>query len=461
MATTIIMPQMGYDMREGTVVRWRKQEGEPISRGEIIAEIETDKATVEMEAFSSGVLGRIVAEEGRTVPVGELIAIITEPGEAVPAVEDMTTGQPTTPTPAQVPQSRPPAPGQTPPAAAATGEVRASPIARRLAVEKGIDLAQVAGTGPGGRITESDVLAYEESVKTAPAAASDGRGDLTAAPPGDVRASPIARRLGREKGIDLAQVTGTGPGGRITESDVLAYEERIEAAAAAPPDGRVELTRMRRAIARVTTQSKREAPHFYVTSEIDMTEAMALRRQLNEALQDGTRVSVNDMIVKAVARVLEKYPNFNASFQEDYLRLNPDLNIGIAIALEEGLIVPAIPGCQNKSLAEIARASSDLRERAGGGTLRAEEYTGATFSVSNLGMFDVDSFAAIIFPPNAAVLAVGSVKEQPVVRDGQIAIAQIMKATISVDHRVADGAEGAQFLMEVKQYLERPVSLLL
>jgi pyruvate dehydrogenase E2 component (dihydrolipoamide acetyltransferase) len=454
---------MGYDMREGTVVRWRKQEGEPISRGEIIAEIETDKATVEMEAFSSGVLGRIVAEEGRTVPVGELIAIITEPGEAVPAVEDMTGGRAATTTPSQAAQP-PPAPQQTSPAAApspaVSGEVRASPIARRLAVEKGIDLAQVAGTGPGGRITESDVLAYEESLKTAPAAASDGRGDLTAAPPGDVRASPIARRLGREKGIDLAQVTGTGPGGRITESDVLAYEERIEAAAT-PPDGRVELTRMRRAIARVTTQSKREAPHFYVTSEIDMTEAMALRRQLNEALQDGTRVSVNDMIVKAVARVLEKYPNFNASFQEDYLRLNPDLNIGIAIALEEGLIVPAIPGCQNKSLAEIARASSDLRERAGGGTLRAEEYTGATFSVSNLGMFDVDSFAAIIFPPNAAVLAVGSVKEQPVVRDGQIAIAQIMKATISVDHRVADGAEGAQFLMEVKQYLERPVSLLL
>jgi pyruvate dehydrogenase E2 component (dihydrolipoamide acetyltransferase) len=394
------MPQMGYDMREGTVVRWRKQEGEPISRGEIIAEIETDKATVEMEAFSSGVLGRIVAEEGRTVPVGELIAIITEPGEAVPAVEDMTGGRAATTTPSQAAQP-PPAPQQTSPAAAPSPAVS-----------------------------------------------------------GEVRASPIARRLAVEKGIDLAQVTGTGPGGRITESDVLAYEERIEAAAT-PPDGRVELTRMRRAIARVTTQSKREAPHFYVTSEIDMTEAMALRRQLNEALQDGTRVSVNDMIVKAVARVLEKYPNFNASFQEDYLRLNPDLNIGIAIALEEGLIVPAIPGCQNKSLAEIARASSDLRERAGGGTLRAEEYTGATFSVSNLGMFDVDSFAAIIFPPNAAVLAVGSVKEQPVVRDGQIAIAQIMKATISVDHRVADGAEGAQFLMEVKQYLERPVSLLL
>ena len=171
-------------------------------------------------------------------------------------------------------------------------------------------------------------------------------------------------------------------------------------------------------------------------------------------------MSVNDMVVKAAAKALDKYPHFNASFHEDYLQLNDDINIGIAVALDEGLIVPAIGGCQNRSLAEIASASTDLIERAQSGTLRAEEYTGATFSVSNLGMFEVDSFAAIIFPPNSAVLAVGMVKEQPVVRDGQVAIAQVMKATVSVDHRVADGAEGAQFLMEVKRYLEHPVTLL-
>ena len=230
----------------------------------------------------------------------------------------------------------------------------------------------------------------------------------------------------------------------------------------AAPAERIELTRMRRAIAAVTVQSKRETPHFYITAEIDMTQAMALRRQINDALQDGTRVSVNDMIVKAATKTLETFPKFNASFQEDHLQIHPDINIGIAIALDEGLIVPAIMGCQNKSLAEIARASGDLGQRAQGGTLRTEEYTGSTFSISNLGMFGaIDSFAAIIFPPNAAVLAVGTVKEQPVVREGQITVAQIMKGTISVDHRVADGAEGAQFLMELKRHLENPVSLLL
>ena len=412
MATNIVMPQMGYDMREGTVVRWRKQEGEAVSRGDVIAEIETDKATVEMEAYQTGVLGRIVVAEGRTVPVGELIAVVTEPGEEAPSLEELV--------------SPPPSEATTAPA-----EQASSP-----------------GVAP-----VSQAVPAEETTAAAPA--------------GEVRASPIARRLAREKGLDLVQVVGTGPGGRITEADVLAYEEQMKAAApeavpaaAAPLAGRVELTRMRRAIARVTTQSKREAPHFYVTSEIDMTEAMTFHRQLNDTLEDDTRISVNDMVVKAAAKVLEKLPSFNASFQEDYLQLNPDVNIGIAVALEEGLIVPAIGTCQNKSLVEIARASGDLIQRAQKGTLRAEEYTGATFSISNLGMFDVDSFAAIIFPPNAAVLAVGTVKEQPVVRDGQVAIAQTMKATLSVDHRVADGAEGARFLMEVKRYLEHPVSLL-
>ena len=243
-----------------------------------------------------------------------------------------------------------------------------------------------------------------------------------------MRATPIARRLAREKGLDLAQITGTGPGGRITEADVLGYEEQAKAApppapAAVPggrPGDRIELSRMRRAIARVTVQSKREAPHFYITSEIDMSEAMAFRRQVNDALQDGTRVSVNDLVIRAATRTLERFPNFNASFQEDYIQLHSEINIGFAVAMEDGLIVPVLGNCGNKSLAEVAKASSDLIERAQRGTLRAEEYTGSTFSISNMGMFDVDSFAAIIFPPNAAVLAVATVKEQPVVRDGQI-----------------------------------------
>ena len=235
----------------------------------------------------------------------------------------------------------------------------------------------------------------------------------------------------------------------------------IPTPAPAPPEARdsVPLTRMRQAIARVTSQSKREAPHFYVTADIDMTQAMALRRQINESLEDGKRVTVNDIVVKAVAMTLQSHPRFNASFGEDRLVLHAAANIGIAIALEEGLIIAAVPSCQNRSLLEIAEASRDLVQRAEGGTLRAEEYE-TTFSISNMGMYDVDSFSAIIYPPNAAVLAIASVKERPVVRDGQLAVAQMMSATLSVDHRVADGAEAARFLVDIKALLEHPVKLL-
>ena len=455
MATSIVMPQLGYDMREGTVVRWIKQEGEEVVANEVIAEIETDKAVVEFKPTTGGVLRRIVAGEGVAVPVGELIAVIGDADEALP--DDL--GGPAAATPTAAPSAEPePAPGPAPAAASvgSSGEVRASPIARRLARERGIDLATVAGTGPGGRIVEADVIAAADAAR---AAAETGR----------VLASPIARRLARERGIDLATVAGTGPGGRIVEADVNAAAAQAaapfapEPAPTPAPEGseRAELSRMRQAIASVTSGSKREAPHFYVAVDIDMTAAMALRRDVNDELPASSRVSVNDLIVKASALAIGKHPKFNSFYRGDHLQMNPSVNVGIAIALESGLIVPGIPECENKSLAQIAAASRDLIDRANNGRLQAEEYTGTTYSVSNLGMFDVDSFTAIIFPPHAAILAVGAVKEQPVARDGQIAIAEIMKATLSVDHRVADGAEAAQFLMEVKRLLEKPVSLLL
>ena len=416
MATSIVMPQMGYDMQQGTVVRWRKKEGEAVARGEVIAEIETDKATVEFEAYTSGVLRRIVVDEGVAIPVGELIAVITDADEPMP--DDLVVA---------------PAGSQTPKSAADT----AAPV-----------------TEP-----------------TAPTAAQTPPAQPAAAEPRETRASPIARRLAREKGVDLSLVTGTGPGGRIVEQDVLAFAEAPTAAAAtpaaadaspgAPPPQREDLSRMRQAIARVTSDSKRDAPHFYVTADVDMTKAMALRRDTNDALADGVRVSVNDLVIKAAAMALKRYPKFNAFYRDDHLQLNPGINIGIAIALEAGLIVPGVSACESKSLAEIAAASRDLIARANSGSLRNEEYSGTTFSISNLGMFDVDSFAAIIFPPHAAVLAVGTVKEQPVVRNGELAVSQVMKATVSVDHRVADGAEAAQFLVEIKNLLESPVRLLL
>ncbi len=455
MATTIVMPQMGYDMQEGTVVRWMKKEGEEVARGEVLAEIETDKATVEYEAFVGGVLRKIVAQEGVAIPVGDLIAVITAPDEPLP--DDLGISPP-----AAQPGGASPTPQATS-ATSASGEVRASPIARRIAREQGIDLATLTGSGPGGRIVEADVLAAAEAKAQEAAAAMA---------PGGVLASPIARRLAREQGIDLAALTGSGPGGRIVEADVLAASEAASVAEPEPaqaatssteePGGdRVDLSRMRQAIARVTGDSKRDTPHFYVSSYVDMSKAMALRADVNQAVPSESRVSVNDLIVKACAMALQRYPKFNAFFRGDHLQMNPNVNIGIAIALESGLIVPGINGCENKTLVEIAADSRDLISRAHTGTLRNEEYSGTTFSISNLGMFDVDSFTAIIYPPHAAILAVGRVKEQPVVRDGQVMVSQMMNATLSVDHRVADGAEAAQMLMEVKRLLENPVSLLI
>ncbi len=463
MATSIVMPQMGYDMQQGTVVRWHKQEGDAVARGDVLADIETDKATVEFEAFVSGVLRKIVAQEGIAIPVGDLIAVITGPDEALPEgllsgrgsgnKDDAPVGNGATSVAAQPVSTV----ASAPPAASPGGEVRASPIARRLAREQGIDLTVVTGTGPGGRIVEKDVLNHTDAgAQTSPVA--------TAA--AEVRASPIARRLAREGGIELALVTGTGPGGRIVEQDVLnnleaASQPSSDAASASAEPEQVDLSRMRQTIAKVTSDSKRDTPHFYVSSEVDMTKATEMRGDLNEVLASESRVSVNDLVVKACAMALQKFPKFNAFYQGGHLQMNPDINIGIAIALESGLIVPGINGCQAKSLVEIAAASRDLIARAHSGTLRNEEYSGTTFSVSNLGMFDVDSFTAIIYPPHAAILAVGRVKEQAVARDGQVTVAQIMTATLSVDHRVADGAEAARFIMEIKGLLEKPAALII
>ena len=457
MATSIVMPQMGYDMHEGKVVRWLKKEGEEVTRGEVIAEIETDKATVEYEAYTGGVMAKIVAEEGIAIPVGGLIAVMTAPGEAIP--EDILTDAAIalaadSPAPAAAAVQALEGPISAAVAPADTAEVRASPLARRLAKERGFDLATITGTGPGGRITEADIP--EQGAAVAPAALASSSGYI--------KASPLAKRLARERGIDLATLTGTGPGGRVIEADVPEHAVPAAAESVAPAtlvSENVELSRMRQAIARVTSDSKRDAPHFYVALDVDMTKAMSFRRDLNDELDAENRVSVNDLIVKASAIAIGRHPKFNSFFRDDHLQMNAAINVGIAIALESGLIVPGVNGCESKSLVEIAAASRDLVSRANSGTLRNDEYSGTTFSVSNLGAFDIESFTAIIFPPHAAILAVGTVKEQPVVRDGELAIAQIMKATLSTDHRVADGAEAAQFLVEIKKLLQNPISLVI
>ncbi len=406
------MPQMGYDMVEGTLVRWIKSEGDEVKRGEPVAEIETDKAVVEMESTANGLLRKILATEGATVPVGYPIGIIGSADEDIGGLI----------------VDEAPAPAQ------ASGDAHSAEVA-----------AEVASPAP---ISQTQPAADGERVKV----------------------SPVARKLAEERGIELSQVKGTGPGGRVTREDVLNFEpsqepsppSHVAPAVPTPVDEpvRVELSRMRQGIARSTSQSKNGTPHFYITIEIDMTEAMALRSQINQDLEGARRVSVNDMVLKATVASLKKHSGLNASYRGDYLETYPYIHLGMAIATEQGLMVPAIVNAQDKSLVDLAIASKDLAERAGQGRLRQEEYTG-TFSTSNLGMFGVDEFSAIILPPQAATLAISAVKKRPVVAaDDQVVVRQMMKVTLSIDHRVSDGVESAQFLAEMKRLLETPALLL-
>ena len=423
----VTMPAMGADMTEGTVVKWLKNEGDEVARGDKLAEIETDKTVVEMEAYNAGILRRIVLGDGTKAPVGSLLAYIGAADDVLPesddgpaVVESVSEPEPelelsvevAEPEPTRAPEpAAPVAVASAPPAPTVEGgRIKASPLARRLASEKGFELAAIPGTGPGGRITRDDVLGFTP----APAFAPSGFG-------------------------------AAAPSVSVDGSDI-------------------ELSTMRQAIARVTVRSKTEAPHYYVTTGVDMTDAMAFRAQLNTELEEsGARVSVNDMIIKALAMAIVKYPKWNTTFHMDRLEGHDSVNIGVAIALEAGLIVPALLGVHNMSLVDISNSSKDLgrRARGDGGSLTQEELTGGTFSTSNLGMFGIDTFAAIIVPPQAGILAVGAVKPTPVVQDGEVVVRQVMNATVSADHRVGDGAEAAILLNEVKHNLERPLRLIL
>ncbi|HIN15393.1 MAG TPA: 2-oxo acid dehydrogenase subunit E2, partial [Dehalococcoidia bacterium] len=401
------MPSMGADMTEGTIVKWLKAEGDQVGRGDKLAEVETDKTVVEMEAYAEGLLRKIVVSEGSLVQVGAVIAFIGDADDDIPEVA----------TAAPAAEAAPEAPAATPAPAAPTPTPAPEPVQQAAPAPVAVPASQ------GGRI----------------------------------KASPIARKIAEEKGVDIAAITGTGPGGRITKSDV---ENFTPSPGFAVSGGRspvvldgsdTPLSSMRQAIARVTVRSKTEAPHYYVTHEIDMSAAMTFRRQLNEALaEEGDRVSVNDLILMALTKALIKYPKWNSFFDGDKLIGHPSINLGVAIALDEGLIVPAVIDIQNMSLVEISRAVRDLgkRARGDGGNLTQAELTQGTFGTSNLGMFGTDTFSAIIVPPNAGIIAVGTVKEKPVVHDGKVVVASMMNATISADHRVGDGAEAAVFLGE-------------
>ncbi len=412
MADVVSMPKLGFDMAEGTLVRWVKLEGETVNKGDILAEIETDKATVEVESSFAGVVHKHLVEQGSVVPVGTPIAIIAAPGEQV---EDIPTTQPAqeVPAQAQTPQTAPAAPVQ--PAATPTapaGPVKASPLARRMATEQGLDIHTLRGSGPGGRIVKRDV---ENALKSIPASVPL----KPATPP--------------------AQMTST----------------------AIPGDETVPVDRLRAAIGRRMVESKQQVPHFYVTHACRVDELMSLRKKINSTLPEGEKISVNDFIIKAAGLALRRYPNLNASLNGDVILRHGDVNVGVAVAIPGGLLTVVNRNTDQKPLRVISREVREMVTRARDGKVRPDDIEGSTFSISNLGMFDVDSFIAIINPPEAAILAVGSVQEVPVVEDGQIKPGMVLKITLSADHRITDGAEAAQFLQAMAEYLENPLLMLI
>ncbi len=440
MAEPIIMPKLGFDMAEGTLIRWTVEIGQAIKKGDVIAEIETDKATIEIESTVEGTVLQLLAQPGEVVAVGSPIGYVGAPDEAVAGV-----GAPA-PQAAPAPQqeaapaaapARPAVPVEAAPQPSAEaggdGFIKASPIARRLADERGIDLRRVKGTGPGGRITKKDIENFP--VEEAPAAPV-----APAAAPAAPVPPPIPPEAPRPTMPTFTEVP-SGPDVEI-----------------------IPLSRIRARIGQRLVESKQFVPHFYVTNEIDVARALELRAQLNESISDPAgKITVNDLIVKAVALTLREFPNLNSHYYGDKLVRHKRINIGIAVALPEGGLVNVTSYDADKtSLGTMAANHRDMITRAREGKVRPHEIEGSTFSVSNLGPFDVEHFIAIINPPEAAILAVGSARRVPVVlEDGTLGVGMRMKATLSVDHRVSDGVEAAQFMQKLKELLENPMRLLI
>jgi len=405
MATKVHMEALSPTMEEGQVVKWLKAEGDAVANGEILAEIETDKATMELVARGDGVLRRIFLAEGGTTAVGEVIAIIAgedeDIAELAEAAEAAEPGQP--PSPAVEAASQPPSPATAPPS---SGRAKSSPVARRLAEESGVDVASVPGSGPGGRVVKRDV---EDAV---------ARG-------------------------------GTGPLTRLPEVPSVEFED-------------FPLNQMRKTIARRLTESLGPVPHFFLTIDVDMERALEARGEINRVLEaQGERVSINDLLIRATAAALKRHPACNAAWQGDTIRRFNRVHVGVAVAVDDGLITPVVRDADLKGVARIAREVREMAARGRDKKLQPEEYTGSTFSISNLGMYGIYEFTGVINPPEGGILAVGSVEERPVVIAGEVVTRHRMRITMSCDHRVIDGATGAAFLATLKAMLEEPATILI
>lgn len=415
MAETISMPKLGFDMAEGLLVRWVKQVGETINKGDVLAEIETDKATVEVESSASGVVLQLIVDQGAMVPVNAPIAVVGKAGEKVDAASPA-------PSKVEAQKSVDAKPPQTPPTAAPVtqasasaddGLVKASPLARKIARDKNINLAQLQGSGPNGRIVRKDVEAALSSGAT----------------------------------FDVRPSTSSAP---ITNYQLpVSTEDKV-----------IPTTKLRQAIGRRLVESKQTIPHFYVTHEYKMEALMEMRKQANAYLPDNEKLSVNDFILKAVALSLRQFPNLNATIKGSEVIQFGHVNIGVAVTVPGGLMTVVVKDTDQKTLRQISSEVKAMAARARGGKVKPEDVDGSTFSTSNLGMYDVEDFVAIINPPEAAILAISSAREVPVVENGTVKAGWRMKATISVDHRVSDGAEAAQFMQKLAEFVENPIRML-
>jgi pyruvate dehydrogenase E2 component (dihydrolipoamide acetyltransferase) len=430
MPTNVIMPALELAQETGKVLRWLKSPGEAVTKGEPIVEIETDKVTVEVEAPASGVLRDVTARAGDVVPVGKTIAVIAAPGEAAAAAPE---------TPVATVRHAGAAAAPAPAPVAASAGVKASPLARKLAEQHGVDLARVQT--PSGRIEKADVLAYVESRKRATA--------LDAAAARLTAASPKARRLASERGVDLSVVRGSGPGGAVLALDVPAAAQRAAAAG---------VSNVWRIMAERMTASWTTAPHFYLVREVNVSRLATWRERAGK--QTGARITYTDLLVRLVAAAIAQHPRVNVSWKDGAIIQHAEVNVGLAVALDDGLVVPVLHRADTLTLAEIAARREDLVTRAQAGKLRPSDIQGGTFTISNLGMFGVDAFDAIVNPPQAAILAVGRIADRVVALNGQPAVQPTMVLTLSCDHRALDGARGAQFLGALADLIEEPLAIL-
>ena len=457
MATNILMPALSPTMTEGTLARWLKKEGESVKAGDVIAEIETDKATMEVEAVDEGVLGKILVPDGTAnVKVNDPIAVLVEDGEAVPAAGAKPAPQPAAGTPStdlqpgsgtdqpRDPEKPHPAPAAATAAPPSGDRIFASPLARRMAKQAGIDLSAVKGTGPNGRIIRADIEAHQPGAKPAQAPAQA---------PAAAAQAPAAAAPVQPQGQTQAPAAPSAIGPKPPAPTPTA------------PHKLVPNSTMRKVISRRLLESHQQTPFFFVTLDIEIDALLKLRAELNaKSPKDGAgafKLSVNDLVIKAAAATLRRVPKMNASFTEDAIIQYDDVDISVAVSIPDGLITPIIRKADQTGLASISSQMKDLGARAKSGKLKPEEFQGGTFSISNLGMFGTKQFTAIVNPPQAAILAVGAGEKRPVVKNDALAIATVMTCTLTVDHRVADGAVGAEWMAEFKKIVEDPLTLML